>query len=730
MTQRDALNRATWARELEAVNAAFFRKCQAFQQEILVLRDGLHAQTLLAQSCSEKFAAAEITFAEEKKTLHAEVLRQRDNLEAARAESQQMLTLAAEQHARREASLLAEKQELLTQVQSLQAELSAQQEVSSRAAALAACEIAAQKNSSELALRELQAELERAHESGLLLAQRYESERLDCAAQHEQELRFLNERLTSESAGWRAERHQMELSLTARVNAAEAQTAAVEQELKVSKQKAAAEQSSAAQARRALLDAQAAVQLEVAKLKGEVQAGTNLAEYWRKQYAAAQFESAQLTRELKSSAAQKRDLQLILKETQDELLKKSRSLEAARLLSQAIESARDAQALQTHRLELKLQRISRLRRTALLRVLELRRALAAGPDFDKLSCQDALSEQTKTIGRPSSTVARPVQPALEESSVGFHTSWVTDGSERVHALRQPHELIKIWQKRAINADAERHWLATRLSSTERELASLALSAFAGRWSKPASNTAYAAVSTIYFDWPLIAEGDYCMNSYTNQWESALNAGSEPVPAHLDTLLALPGEIFIDATYRAVLGREPDAEGRAFFCQRLLEGVGKLQIVKEFAESPEAKSAGRSLPGLSAALLRENAKRRGWRYRVTSFFGLTRVTDDLQLSLNRIQSWAEAQVLADRRQVLQLRAELEDLKQRQTTTGLQVTEVFEESQCVASRLAVMQQDISRTQARARRSSERYISGPLAERTPLSAAAESNSRRSVA
>jgi hypothetical protein len=75
----------------------------------------------------------------------------------------------------------------------------------------------------------------------------------------------------------------------------------------------------------------------------------------------------------------------------------------------------------------------------------------------------------------------------------------------------------------------------------------------------------------------------------------------PTPPDAASLLALPGPQFVEAVFRTLLGRDPDPQGRVFYRQRLLEGVSRLQILREFALSDEAKARGRSLPGLEAEL---------------------------------------------------------------------------------------------------------------------------------
>ena len=79
-------------------------------------------------------------------------------------------------------------------------------------------------------------------------------------------------------------------------------------------------------------------------------------------------------------------------------------------------------------------------------------------------------------------------------------------------------------------------------------------------------------------------------------------GEQPVPNSLEALLRLQGRAFLDAAYRAIMRREPDATGTAFYLPRLRNGVAKMQILGELAGSHEARDQGTPLPGLQGALL--------------------------------------------------------------------------------------------------------------------------------
>lgn len=73
----------------------------------------------------------------------------------------------------------------------------------------------------------------------------------------------------------------------------------------------------------------------------------------------------------------------------------------------------------------------------------------------------------------------------------------------------------------------------------------------------------------------------------------------PDPAHVDDLLRLHDEAFVDAAYRALLGRPPEAEGKAAYLTQLRQGVAKERLLLAMAASDEARQAGGKLPGLDS-----------------------------------------------------------------------------------------------------------------------------------
>ena len=76
--------------------------------------------------------------------------------------------------------------------------------------------------------------------------------------------------------------------------------------------------------------------------------------------------------------------------------------------------------------------------------------------------------------------------------------------------------------------------------------------------------------------------------------------------HVDQLLALDGEEFVDGAYRTLLKRAADQSGRAHFIGRLRAGDGKVSVLAAIAASPEAQAMRTSIEGIGY-LLQQHAQ---------------------------------------------------------------------------------------------------------------------------
>jgi len=68
------------------------------------------------------------------------------------------------------------------------------------------------------------------------------------------------------------------------------------------------------------------------------------------------------------------------------------------------------------------------------------------------------------------------------------------------------------------------------------------------------------------------------------------------------LLSLQNEEFVDSAYDAILGRDPDDEGRAYYVARLRTGYSKLSVLGQLRSSDEPL-LGPGVPGLARAISR-------------------------------------------------------------------------------------------------------------------------------
>jgi FkbM family methyltransferase len=73
---------------------------------------------------------------------------------------------------------------------------------------------------------------------------------------------------------------------------------------------------------------------------------------------------------------------------------------------------------------------------------------------------------------------------------------------------------------------------------------------------------------------------------------------------LETLLQYQDRQFVEHAYSALLNRQPDPTGFAYYVNRLRTGVPKVQILGEIFSSAEAKTVGNNIPGLRKALRRQ------------------------------------------------------------------------------------------------------------------------------
>jgi hypothetical protein len=70
----------------------------------------------------------------------------------------------------------------------------------------------------------------------------------------------------------------------------------------------------------------------------------------------------------------------------------------------------------------------------------------------------------------------------------------------------------------------------------------------------------------------------------------MNKIEKPVESYsVRHLLTMHGEAFLSEAYRMLLGRQPDAEGKAYYLSRLRNGKSKLEVIAQLHNSPEGQA---------------------------------------------------------------------------------------------------------------------------------------------
>ncbi|MDV3096570.1 FkbM family methyltransferase [Burkholderia cenocepacia] len=106
--------------------------------------------------------------------------------------------------------------------------------------------------------------------------------------------------------------------------------------------------------------------------------------------------------------------------------------------------------------------------------------------------------------------------------------------------------------------------------------------------------------------------------------------------HVDQLLDMHEGAFVQAAYRALLGREPDLEGLRYYLGRLRQGYEKSDLIAQIATSPEARTNGKAeLPGVSLILARKRSANRWYKRLFTGDRHAARQINRLESELGRL-----------------------------------------------------------------------------------------------
>jgi len=108
---------------------------------------------------------------------------------------------------------------------------------------------------------------------------------------------------------------------------------------------------------------------------------------------------------------------------------------------------------------------------------------------------------------------------------------------------------------------------------------------------------------------------------------------------IDDLLALHDDRFINALYRRLLSREPDAMGHAGYLRGLRRGDAKLALIHDIVTSDEGRSKMIELGGLDKAMKRYEDRTRSlfkrWRFRNSIDYGRSKRARDARAQINQL-----------------------------------------------------------------------------------------------
>lgn len=147
-----------------------------------------------------------------------------------------------------------------------------------------------------------------------------------------------------------------------------------------------------------------------------------------------------------------------------------------------------------------------------------------------------------------------------------------------------------------------------------------------------------SVAPVALKQPADLSGMSDSNSHRGQDQSAQFRTTTAMDTieHVDQLLDMHEGAFVQAAYRALLGREPDIEGLRYYLGRLRQGYEKSDLIAQIATSPEARSNGRpELPGVSLILARKRSANRWYKRLFTGDRRAARQINRLESELDRV-----------------------------------------------------------------------------------------------
>lgn len=116
---------------------------------------------------------------------------------------------------------------------------------------------------------------------------------------------------------------------------------------------------------------------------------------------------------------------------------------------------------------------------------------------------------------------------------------------------------------------------------------------------PPTETTVQTAPTVLIDAPS------ALGNRAQMLEESRNTEVEGPVNSVPRLLAPHDLEFIQTAYRAVLGRDPEPEGREYYLGRLRSGVHKLEIIRQLRRSPEGRTFVPGVAGMDRAIKRHH-----------------------------------------------------------------------------------------------------------------------------
>lgn len=343
-----------------------------------------------------------------------------------------------------------------------------------------------------------------------------------------------------------------------------------------------------------------------AELETRIASGERTLMETRQALAAQQQESLTLAREAgrlqgriaaqtEADAVRLRDAEVVRRDLADRLARNEQALEESRRSGTELRERMQA-LIGEHDL-------SQLRAASALEDAKARAALLA-EKLDRVSQQLAESgarheqAERQRAEAQQHAEAKACAHAAELERLRAHIAWREDQLLKVVRLfDEMPEPLGGWPRRVAT-------LLSRLSGRRPNAVEVRYAANWAAWrDELALNETFTADQPVFS----LANDQPTLNLSSDSKDLSMSLSEGPVTS-VPRLLAPHDAEFITTAYQSVLGRAPDAEGRAYYLGRLRAGTHKLEILRQLRRSAEGRSFIPGVAGLDRAIRRYNLAR--------------------------------------------------------------------------------------------------------------------------